>query len=107
MIQREPQTKDLSESAFQQFVPINLTININNFGNNRGANNNQGHGISDNSSSTILAGRHNKDHEVIGGKQTPESNRIDIKGINKEIRENEKQNSKQGTLGKQPSSCSA
>jgi len=76
----------LSESAFQQFVPINLTININNFGNNRGAQNNN-HGVSDNSSSTILAGRHNKE---VDGKATPESNRIDIKAINKEITLNEK-----------------
>lgn len=75
----------MSESAFQQFVPINLTININNFGNNRGGNNNN-NGVSDNSSSTILAGRNNNKVE---GKETPES-RIDIKGINKEIRENEK-----------------
>ena len=68
----------MSESAFQQFVPINLTININNFGNNRGGNNNN-NGVSDNSSSTILAGRNNNKVE---GKETPES-RIDIKGINK------------------------
>jgi hypothetical protein len=63
-----------------------LTININNFGNNRGGNNNQ-NGVSDNSSSTILAGRQNNRVE---GKETPESHRIDIKGINRDIKDNEK-----------------
>ena len=88
-------------------MPINLTININNFGNNRGANRDGQHDKSDNSSSTILAGRHQP--EVGGGNQTPESTKIDIKGINKEIRENEKTLvvGNQALLGKQHSSSSA
>jgi len=74
-----------------------LTININNFGNNRGGQNNN-HGVSDNSSSTILAGRHNNKVE---GKETPQSHRVDIKGINKDIQMNEKQLiNTQGTVGK-------